>query len=65
MAKVENILPSTIETIDGAFLEYVEGLNLFCNTINGFEKVPVIWVLGERAHQIKNNYDTKTERYNY
>ena len=47
--------PSTIETIDGAFLNYVEGLNLFCTTINGWEKVPVIWSSAERSYQIKDN----------
>lgn len=46
---------STIETIDGAMLNYVEGLNLHCNTINGWEKVPVIWSSSERSFQIKDN----------
>lgn len=57
--KVPNYLPSSIETIDGAFLDYVEGLNLFATTINGFEKVPVIWASAERAYQIKNNRDIR------
>lgn len=47
--------PSTIETIDGAFLKYVEDLNIFCNTINGWEKIPVIWASSERSFQIKDN----------
>lgn len=57
--QVLQTLPSTIETIDGAFLEYVEGLNLFCNTINGWDKVPVIWSSAERAYQIKNNRELR------
>lgn len=57
--KVPNYQPSTIETIDGAFLDYVEGLNLFSTTINGFEKVPVIWSSAERAYQIKNNREIR------
>ena len=50
---------SNIETIDAAFLEYVEGLNLFCTTINGWEKIPVIWSSAERAYQIKNNRELR------
>lgn len=49
------LAPNTIETIDGAFLEYVEKLNLFCDTINGRIKVPVIWSSAERSFQIKDN----------
>jgi len=59
MSNVPNYLPSTIETVDGAFLDYVEGLNLFCNTINGLQKVPVIWSSAERAYQIKNNREIR------
>jgi hypothetical protein len=54
-----NFTPSSIETIDAAFLEYVEGLNIFCTTINGWEKVPVIWSSAERAYQIKNNKEIR------
>jgi hypothetical protein len=49
------LAPSTIETIDGAFLDYVEKLNLFCDSINGRVKVPVIWSSAERSFQIKDN----------
>lgn len=58
-SKSPNFQPSSIETIDAAFLEYVEGLNLFCTTINGFEKIPVIWSSAERAYQIKNNREIR------
>lgn len=46
---------NTIETVDGAFLEYVQNLNLFCDTINGRAKVPIIWSSSERSFQIKDN----------
>lgn len=52
--------PSTIENIDLAIYKWLdEKLNLFTNTNNGFKKVPVIWVIGERANQIKNNVDLR------
>jgi hypothetical protein len=50
-----NFSSSNIETIDAAFLEYVEKLNIFCTTNNGWSKVPVIWSSAERSFQIKNN----------
>jgi len=46
---------SSIETVDSAFLEYVEGLNIFCETSNNRIKVPVIWSSAERSYQLKNN----------
>ena len=46
---------NSIETIDGAFYDYVEKLNLFCDTINGRAKVPIIWSSAERSFQIKDN----------
>lgn len=57
--KVKVLNQSTIETIDAAFLDYVEGLNLFCTTINGWEKIPVIWSSAERAFQVKNNREIR------
>jgi len=53
--QIVNVSPSNIETIDAAFLNYVEGLNTHCTTINGWEKIPVIWSSAERSFQIKNN----------
>lgn len=50
-----NLQQSNIETIDAAFLDYVENLNLFCNTNAGWTKVPVIWSSAERSYQIKDN----------
>lgn len=50
----ELIIPSTIEDIDAAMLDYVNNtLNISTETNKGFEKVPVIWVAAERAAQIK------------
>lgn len=48
--------PSTIENVDLAMYKWLdEELNLFTNTNNGWKKVPVVWILGERAYQIKND----------
>jgi len=50
--------PSTLETIDGAMLEFInEDLNLFCTTNEGFRKTPVLWVTAERAYQLKAGYN--------
>jgi hypothetical protein len=50
------LMPSTIETIDTAMYNFInETLNLHVNTNKGFKKVPVIWVAGERAFQIKKD----------
>ena len=51
-----SIMPSTLETIDYAFYNYInEKLNLFTDTNKGRVKVPVLWVTAERAFQVKNN----------
>jgi hypothetical protein len=50
-----NFVNSGIETIDTAFYNYVESLNIFCNSNDGWNKIPVIWSSAERAFQIKNN----------
>lgn len=53
-----SIEPSTIENVDLAIYKWLnEEFNLYTNTSSGFKKVPVIWVLGERAHQVKTNKD--------
>lgn len=47
-------MPSTLETIDGAMLRFIdEELNLYTTTNDGFRKTPVLWVSAERAYQIK------------
>jgi hypothetical protein len=49
-----SIEPSTIETIDLAMYEWLDKvMNIQTNTNRSWKKVPVIWVNGERAHQIK------------
>jgi len=56
MLREVNIMPSTVETVDRAFFDYVNNkLNISSNTNKGFEKVPVFWVSAERAHQIKRD----------
>ena len=49
-------MPSTVETIDRAFLDFVDNkLDIFSTTNKGWEKVPVLWVSAERAFQIKRD----------
>tara|TARA_B100000029_G_scaffold294940_1_gene288254 strand:- start:15273 stop:16214 length:942 start_codon:yes stop_codon:yes gene_type:complete len=53
-------MPSTLETIDGAMLKFIdEDLNLSLGTNKGFKKVPVLWVSAERAYQLKHNKDLR------
>jgi len=53
-------MPSSLETIDGAMLKFInEDLNLSIHTNEGFKKVPVLWVTAERAFQIKHNKDLR------
>jgi hypothetical protein len=53
------LAPSKIETVDSAFYEYVQNLNLYCNTISGWTKIPVIWSSAERSFQIKDNKEIR------
>lgn len=49
-------LSSTLEDIDFAVYRFLdEKMDIYTNTNNGFEKVPVIWAGAERAHNIKND----------
>ena len=53
-------MPSSLETIDGAMMRFVDqDLNLFTTANTGFKKVPVLWVTAERAYQIKHNKDLR------
>ena len=53
-------MPSTIETIDQAFFNWVdETMNPSSTTNKGFKKVPVIWISAERAYQIKKDKDLR------
>lgn len=52
--KLTNI--SKIENVDYAIYDWLDKeLNLFCNSKDGFKKVPIIWVTPERAFQVKQN----------
>ena len=49
-------LPSTIETIDAAFYDWInDSLNISVTTNKGWQKVPVLWLTAERAYQIKHD----------
>tara|TARA_R100000234_G_scaffold118327_2_gene98536 strand:+ start:3006 stop:3860 length:855 start_codon:yes stop_codon:yes gene_type:complete len=61
-AKTEKIMPSTLETIDKAFYDWLnEQLNIFSTTNTGWKKVPLIWVSAERAFQIKADKDLRDD----
>ena len=52
--------PSTLEDIDRALFNFVnDDLNIFCETNDGFKKVPVIFSSPERAFTIKDNPDLR------
>jgi|10_taG_2_1085330.scaffolds.fasta_scaffold02399_7 hypothetical protein len=51
-----SLAPSTLEDVDYALYNYInDGLNIFTDTNKGFEKVPIIYSIPERAYQIKND----------
>ena len=55
--------PSTLEDIDTALLNFVNNdLNIFCDTNDGFQKVPVIFASPERARRV--NQEKSSERAN-
>jgi hypothetical protein len=55
-----SLMPSTIETIDYAIFDWLnETLDIFCTTNEGWSKVPIVWSMAERAHQIKSNKDLR------
>lgn len=55
-----SLKPSTLEDIDAAVFEYInDTLNIFCDTNEGFQKVPVIFAGAERAYQIKNQQELR------
>jgi len=61
-AKIKEIpfKPSTIETIDQAVFNFFDnGLNIFCDTNKGWEKVKVLWVGQERSFQVKHDEDMR------
>ena len=62
MATRVHFQPSTIETIDMSVLNYINELNLFADTNEGWKKVPVIWGSAERAYQVKHNKDIRDQQ---
>ena len=53
------IVPSTLELIDEALFNHVNGLNLRATTNKGWKKTPVIWTSAERTYQIKQDKDIR------
>jgi hypothetical protein len=55
------LAPSTLEDIDYAIYNYLnDELNIYSETNKGFEKVPVIFSIPERAYQIKDDPTLRT-----
>lgn len=58
--------PSGIENIDMAMFNWLnDEMDLYTNTNRGWKKAPVIWLGGERAHQIKHNRDLRDRHGSY
>jgi hypothetical protein len=51
-------LPS-FETVDAAMLDWVRGLNIAVETVDGFRAVPILWGDPEKAFQIKSNAELR------
>lgn len=51
--------PSTLETIDRAIFNYIDGLRLFATTNKGWSRVPVIWSTAERSFHSKKGQDIR------
>lgn len=64
MSELTSILTNTdIETVDYATFSWLnDSMNIYCNTNDGFVKVPVIWASAERSFQIKNNKEIRDEK---
>ena len=57
-----SLAASSLEDIDFALYNHInDKFNIFVNTNKGFEKVPVIFSIPERAFQIKNDPTLRTE----
>lgn len=53
-------MPSTIETVDMALFDWLnETMDIFCNTNEGWNKVPLIWSMPERSFQVKDDKDLR------
>lgn len=53
--------PSTMETIDYALYDWLDNeMDIHCTTNEGWKKVPIIWVLGERSGQRSERIRTRS-----
>ena len=48
-----SLMPSTIETVDGAMFDWLDGLDMHATTNKGWKGVPSIWVSAERGPHIQ------------
>tara|TARA_R110000824_G_scaffold149252_4_gene319437 strand:- start:680 stop:1564 length:885 start_codon:yes stop_codon:yes gene_type:complete len=56
------LAPSTLEDIDSALYNHINDIfNIYVNTNKGFEKVPIVFSIPERAFQIKKDPTLRTE----
>lgn len=56
--EIFELQPSTLETIDYAFYDFInDKMNNFSTRNEGWEKVPVVWASSERSFLSKNNKD--------
>ena len=56
------LMPSTLETVDTAFYNWVnETLDISATSNRGWNKVPLIWVSAERSFQVKNDKDLRDD----
>jgi len=54
------LLPSTLETVDMAFYDFInDKINAYATSNEGFKKVPIIWITAERAYLIKNQKEIR------
>ena len=52
--------PSTVETIDAAFYDWLTTkMDLFSTTSEGWKRVPVVWLSAERAYQLKSDKEIR------
>jgi hypothetical protein len=53
--------PSSLETVDYAMFDWLnEAMNIYCSTNEGWQKIPCIWVSGERSGQRANQIRTRS-----
>ena len=53
--------PSSLETIDFSLYEWLnDKMDIHCTTNEGWKKVPVVWVIGERSGQRADGIRTKS-----